>query len=475
MKNLVKFLFTAFAIVLGTGIAATFTYTVRTAIKNLDFYLGSTPPSIAPIVSAEEKISPPEEISPPLSRPTIRPFLEAKNTLLQSGEPFIEVNLEEKIITYYSGALDQILDPDITVPIKKAGDPQGWGGTPAGVYKVLSKSRAAFSASAETYMPYALQIYGKYFIHGEPYYPSGEKTDLGDFSGGCVQSWDEKIEPIYKQTKTGTPILIVDKNYDDFIYPSKKGIDGNGIEVPNVTADSYLVADLDSGEILTEKNRGVVYPIASITKLMNVIVMAEHTDLRKKAHASKSAFNFPFANPSLLVSGNYYKTVDLMYPTLIESSNTGAEITASFLGRARTITLMNEKTQDLFMNSTHYTDPTGLDPGNVSTAHDLYLLARYILNNRRPMLDITVGKKVTAFGPIEFNINALKNKNEFADHPDFLGGKTGYTVPSQYTGLFLWTIVIGDTPRNIAIVVLKSEDLKSDAESLLLWVKENYN
>ena len=56
----------------------------------------------------------------------IQPFTDAQKTLADSGKRYVTVNLDKKVITYVDPGNDTI-----QVPIKKIGDPQGWGGTSA--------------------------------------------------------------------------------------------------------------------------------------------------------------------------------------------------------------------------------------------------------------------------------------------------------------------------------------------------------
>jgi D-alanyl-D-alanine carboxypeptidase len=393
----------------------------------------------------------------------IRPAVVAKNTLLATNQPFAEVNFPEMTINYYEGK--KLVS---TTPIKVAGDPQGWGGTPAGLYSVLSKSERAFSASAEAFMPQALHFYGKYFIHGEPYYPSGRKIDSA-VSGGCVQVADEQATKVYQTLTPNLPVLVVDKNYDEYVYPT-----GRNYSLPKVTAGSFLVADLDSGEILVERDSEKILPIASITKLMTAMVVAEQVDLRRNITVTAGMVETGFGETAGLEEGGSYRVVELMHPLLIESSNDAAEALAGFLGRNKTISLMNEKANHLFMNDTHFADPAGFEKENISTARDLFILGRYILNNRRPILEITKGDSVTAFGPVRFKSSVMKNKNEFAKDKDFIGGKSGYLDIARNTGIYLFDIKVAGQDRQIAVVVLKSESLQKDARALKDWVEAKY-
>ena len=139
--------------------------------------------------------------------------------------------------------------------------------------------------------------------------------------------------------------------------------------------------------------------------------------------------------------------MELFYPLLIESSNDVAEALSYFLGREKTIKLMNEKAKFILMKQTEFTDPSGFDPGNVSTARDLFYLIRYIFNNRPPILEITKGNKVRSFGDIGFDIEKFWNKNVFIDDPTFVGGKTGFIKESKSTAVFIFRLSDQDGRR----------------------------
>ena len=56
-------------------------------------------------------------------------------------------------------------------------------------------------------MPYSVHLFGNYFIHGVPYYPSGEKVSSA-YSGGCIRLADDNAKVVYDFINRGTPIII---------------------------------------------------------------------------------------------------------------------------------------------------------------------------------------------------------------------------------------------------------------------------
>jgi D-alanyl-D-alanine carboxypeptidase len=390
-------------------------------------------------------------------------FDETRQELILSQTDFMEVNLAEmKVKLYKKGLLEN------EFAILKRGDPQGWGGSAVGLYKVLDGSKLSFSGIANVYMPYAIHYYGKYYIHGEPYYSFGGTLD-SPVSGGCINLSTEDAQSVFELAELNMPVLVVDKDRDYYDYSKEEPS-----EFPEISAQSYLAADLDSGQIFAEKNSQEQFPIASLTKLMTAIIVSENVDLRKSILIDEEMLK-GYGSTKGLEKGKWFRVVELFYPLLIESSNDAAEALSYFLGRTKTIRLMNEKTKDILMDNTKFVDPSGFDPENVSTARDLFYLARYILNNRPLILDITKGNEVLSFGEINFNIKDFWNKNIFINDPTFVGGKTGFIKASKNTAVFIFHFSADDgVERNVVIIILEAENTESDAQKIYKWLQENY-
>ena len=388
-------------------------------------------------------------------------FDDVREELLSDGKSFLEVNLDKMIVSLYKFGFKAK-----EVPIITRGDTQTWGGSAVGLYKILSGSPVGYSNTSNVYMPYYLHYYGKYYIHGEPYYYKDYKL-ASPFSGGCLRLKDMDAELIYELSELNMPVLVIDKEKDDYQYEKPETL-------PYVSAKSFLVADLDSGHILAEKDSQKQLPIASLTKLMTAVVVAENVNLKRSILVREKMLS-GYGSTKGLEAGERFRVVELFYPLLIESSNDAAETLSYFLGREKTIRLMNEKTKSILMENTEFTCPSGYDPGNVSTAKDLFYLARYIFNNRFPLLEIGKGKKVSSFGDIGFDINEMYNMNVFINDPYFIGGKTGFIKASKYTGIFLFRFFDKNSvQRNIVIIVLGSNNEKLDTQIIYRWLQDNY-
>ena len=148
---------------------------------------------------------------------------------------------------------------------------------------------------------------------------------------------------------------------------------------PSVNARAALVMDAKTGEVLFSKNTNMAMPIASITKLMTAVItadarlnMSEEITLQQIDFAGAGGKN----SSSTLKAGDTMNRAEVLLVALMKSENPAAAALARTYpgGRQAFIAAMNAKARQLGMSSTHYMDPTGLDPHNVSSARDLGIL-----------------------------------------------------------------------------------------------------
>jgi D-alanyl-D-alanine carboxypeptidase len=365
------------------------------------------------------------------------------------------------------------------MPVLTKGKEGSWWETPTGNYKTLAKKINHFSSIGSVWMPYSIQFYGNFFIHGWPYYPDGTPVATS-YSGGCVRLSTEDAKSVFQFATIGMPILILEESEIMESPPSvlvEKA--SSNLKVPVISAKSALIADLDSGLVLLDKNSQQVLPIASLVKLMTGVVASELIYLEKTVKISSLNFlqkNSPLHLASLsLLPDKSYTAFDLLYPLLMQSSNEAASLIASFLGEQEFVKKMNEKAESLGMKNTFFVDTSGKSNENVSTAKDLAKLAKYILEKRIFLYDITRGKNYLTFGPLNFG--KLDNYNEFYNYPNLIGVKNGQTSAAKQTMLTVWNLRLGlnGPSKRIVIIVLGSDDRKTDTQLLLNWLKDNFD
>jgi poly-gamma-glutamate synthesis protein (capsule biosynthesis protein) len=248
------------------------------------------------------------------------------------------------------------------------------------------------------------------------------------------------------------------KNYYYAKDPSQK---------PKVGALAYLVGDLDTGEVILQKNQDDQYPIASVSKLMTALVSSNLLKTDDVAKVSKKALATYGQNGNFKL-GEKIKVTDLFYPLLLESSNDAAEILAEYFTRDNFIKDMNQMALKLGLTKTTFDDPSGLSPNNKSTVSDLFKLTGYI-NQKNPEIF-----KITTKRSYSNKVHNWFSNNQFLSEQGYLGGKSGYTDPAMQTGVSIFSLPLGQTgTRNIAITLLQSKDRYKDVENIVKYLNKN--
>lgn len=225
---------------------------------------------------------------------------------------------------------------------------------------------------------------------------------------------------------------------------------------PAVSAEAYLVAHLETGEIYSERNSKTVFPIASLSKLVTALTALRTMGTDHKITIAQSMLD-AYGDAGHLVLGETYTTTELLYPMLLESSNDAAEAYAQSYGYPEFIAKMNAYVTGLGMNSTSFRDPSGLSSGNISNARDLLLLAQYIYASEKPLLDITRQVKVSVASTTEHGSHTWNTINPFPLDPHFIGGKTGRTIEAKESMVSLFRYNTATASYPVAIIVLRSD------------------
>lgn len=195
-----------------------------------------------------------------------------------------------------------------------------------------------------------------------------------------------------------------------------------------VESASALVIDQSSGAVLYEKNSAVQVPIASITKLMTAMVVLDtKSSLTETLSVGEDDIDVVKGTRSRLQVGTRLSREEMLRLALMASENRAASTLSRHHpgGRLAFVAAMNRKAADLGLTDTHFEDPTGLNPANVSSAHDLtklvaaahgYPLIRQF--STTPEYEVNIAGRPRAF----HNTNSLVK----SDGWDIGLSKTGY-------------------------------------------------
>ena len=208
---------------------------------------------------------------------------------------------------------------------------------------------------------------------------------------------------------------------------------------PEVYDVSYVVADLDSGEILAAKSPHAWLRPASTLKTLTALTLLPRLDPRTVVVASEEAQAAAGSRVGIL-AGNRYTVGNLVDAMMMFSANDAVYALADAAGGYdRTVTLMNETAREIGAHDTVVVDPSGLDDGNQrSSAYDLALISREAM--RLPAFRAAIAKRDAVFPggkdqqgkvwkPFHiYNINDLLRHYEGA-----IGIKPGRTDRAQHT------------------------------------------
>ncbi|MRD55830.1 hypothetical protein GH816_04670 [Betaproteobacteria bacterium LSUCC0115] len=144
-----------------------------------------------------------------------------------------------------------------------------------------------------------------------------------------------------------------------------------------LNSSAVLVVDQISGEVLLEKNPNSVLPIASITKLMTALVVAEaELPMDEKIAITQDDADLEKYSKSRLKVGTQLTRAQVMHLALMSSENRAAHALGRTYpgGMAAFVEAMNIKALQLGMKDSKFLEPTGLNAGNVSSPRDLVRL-----------------------------------------------------------------------------------------------------
>ncbi len=244
-------------------------------------------------------------------------------------------------------------------------------------------------------------------------YIYNEKTQQWEHQKGWINLTDHYL--IAETTQASGLIAVFADHLDKSEYLKEQ-----------ITAPSIYVADAQTGEILIERSSDVVRPIASLSKLATATVFTEHnpgwdTVMRMQPEDDTIPSKIYAKNGSTIT------TRDLFYATLLKSANNAAKALARSTGMdmSHFAEAMNTATKNIGLEHSTFVEPTGLSEHNISTAEDMYKLAKHAFAD--PLF-------LQATTPKHYEIRVagkpylLTNTNRLLDVPyTVLGSKTGFT------------------------------------------------
>ncbi len=155
-------------------------------------------------------------------------------------------------------------------------------------------------------------------------------------------------------------------------------------------AKSVLLMEADTGEILYEENKDLELPIASVTKIMTMLLIMEAVDsgkisLNDTVTASERAKSMG-GSTMFLETGEQLLVHDMLKGIAVASANDGAVAMAEHIAGSEKefVRMMNERAQQLGMQHTQFQNTNGLDAeGHYSSAHDVAIMSRELIKHEK--------------------------------------------------------------------------------------------
>ena len=228
----------------------------------------------------------------------------------------------------------------------------------------------------------------------------------------------------------------------------------------DVPCRAAVLIDLSSGTVLYEKEPDTPMPIASITKVMTLLLTFEAIEagkvsLQDTVPVSDHAYNMG-GSQIWLEPGETFTLDEMVKAICVSSANDAAVAVAEFIGGSEPAfaELMNQKAAQLGMTNTAFKNACGLDEaGHLSTARDVAIMSREVLLNHPRITDYTTIWMDTLRGGQTQLLNTNKLLKQYQG---VTGLKTGTTsgagvcisASASRDGLDLLAVVLGAASSN---------------------------
>ncbi|HOQ36094.1 MAG TPA: D-alanyl-D-alanine carboxypeptidase family protein [Acetivibrio sp.] len=222
------------------------------------------------------------------------------------------------------------------------------------------------------------------------------------------------------------------------------------------SAESAILIDAVTGQVLYEKNSDIAMPPASITKIMTLLIGFEALEREKvkwddQVVVSEKAWRTDGSEMFLLV-GDKVSIGDIMTGISVVSANDGCIALAEHLygSEEAFVEVMNNRARELGLTNSKFANSNGLPAeGHVMSARDISTLARHLILNYPKILELESQTEFTYNGIRQYNRNPLLGVFPGAD-----GLKTGWTDEAGYC-------IVGTAQQNgqrLIGVVLKTKN-----------------
>lgn len=232
-----------------------------------------------------------------------------------------------------------------------------------------------------------------------------------------------------------------------------------------LSAESYIVMDMDSKRIIASQNLNKKSLIASTTKIMTTYVALTYGNLNEEVEVGEEILK-AYGSSIYLQIGEKITLEKLLYGLILRSGNDASLVIAKCISKdvKSFVSLMNEMAKKIGMKNTFFLNPHGLEEtdgsGNTSTVYDMALLMAEAMKNTK-FKEIVKTSKITI--KTSYKSYTWYNKNKLLSSYKYTtGGKTGFTKKAKRT---LVTTASKDG-KNLVIVTFNDGNDFNDHKNL---------
>jgi D-alanyl-D-alanine carboxypeptidase (penicillin-binding protein 5/6) len=267
----------------------------------------------------------------------------------------------------------------------------------------------------------------------------------------------------------------------DGTHPGGARLQARGVVTPrrspplptSLTAQGWILVDLDSGAVLAARDAHGRYQPASILKLLTAVTLLPMLPGKQVVRVTKAAATAEGSAAGLVAGGTY--TIDQLFSglLLVSGNDTAAALADAAGGYRHTVDLMNAEARKLGAYDTVVQTPSGLDGWQqLTSAYDMALVLRAALHQPRfvkydrQLQSSLPWQRINGYGPV-----TLWNQNAqfLTSIPGALVAKTGYTDAALHT--FVGAMSRGG--RRLGVVFMRAQRYPTDqwqqAVDLMNW------
>ncbi|SFB67238.1 D-alanyl-D-alanine carboxypeptidase family protein [Butyrivibrio sp. YAB3001] len=264
-----------------------------------------------------------------------------------------------------------------------------------------------------------------------------------------VETTIEDEQPQQEEEVVTNPFLELSEDSNFFFkgYSTDLADNTSYIASENVISTNAILVNLDSGSVVANKDGTVRINPASMTKILTLLVAAEHiTDLDDTFVMTQAIGDFVFKHDCSAVGFSVGETItvrDMLYGTILPSGGDAAMCIAEYIAGSQEafVEMMNDKLKELGLSDTaHFTNCIGIyDENHYCTLLDMAMILKAAEENAL-CHDILNARKYTTSSTTEHPegisvSNWFMRRIEDKDtHGEVIGAKTGFVVQSGCCG-----------------------------------------